>query len=111
MRACARSARRASEDLPFRQRALLESLGGKTSAAESGFPWRNVGVTAGHVTVRAAGPSDLDAVVGLRLALLREHGTHPVFGRIRDDAEARARQIFSTQLRNTSTEVIFLAER
>jgi GNAT superfamily N-acetyltransferase len=63
------------------------------------------------VTVRVARPSDLDAVVELRLALLREHSTHPVFGRIRDDAESRARRIFSTQLRNTSTEVIFLAER
>jgi GNAT superfamily N-acetyltransferase len=34
-----------------------------------------------------------------------------VFGRIREDADIRARQIFSAQLRNTSTEVILLAER
>ncbi len=62
------------------------------------------------VTVRAAGPRDLDAVVALRLALLREHPDHPVYGRLRRDVLDRARELFAHQLRS-SMEVIFLAER
>ena len=62
------------------------------------------------MVVRAAGPRDLDAVVALRLALLREHPDHPVYGRLRADVSDRARELFANQLRSTM-EVILLAER
>src|SRR2546430_12185460 len=45
----------------------------------------------------------------LRLALLREHPEHPVYGRLRADVTTRARELFSAQLRS-ETESIFLAE-
>ena len=62
-----------------------------------------------RVHVREATLRDLDSVVALRLALLREHPDHPIYGRLRDDVDDRARGLFATQLRST-TEVIFLAE-
>ncbi|MDB4885709.1 MAG: GCN5-related N-acetyltransferase [Gemmatimonadetes bacterium] len=61
------------------------------------------------VRVRQASLRDLDAVVELRLALLREHPGHPIYGRLRKDVDARARDLFATQLRSI-TEVIFLAD-
>ena len=60
------------------------------------------------LTVREASSRDLDAVVRLRLALLREYPDHPVYGRLRPDVDARARELFATQLRST-IEVIVLA--
>ncbi len=62
------------------------------------------------VTVRQARPDDLPTVVALRLSLLREHGDHPIYGRLRADAAHRARDLFAAQL-DSSTEVMFLAER
>lgn len=62
------------------------------------------------VSIRRASVRDLDTVVRLRIALLREYPRHPVYGRLRDDAEVRARSLYEAQLRGTS-EVIFLAER
>lgn len=62
------------------------------------------------VRVRRARLADLETVVRLRLALLREHGTHPIYGRLRPDAERRARDVFGAQL-IAPGEVIFLAER
>ena len=62
------------------------------------------------ITVREATPRDLDTVVALRLALLREHPDHPIYGRLRADVHARARELFASQLRSTM-EVILLAER
>jgi ribosomal protein S18 acetylase RimI-like enzyme len=62
------------------------------------------------VRIRQATTADLDVVVALRLALLREHGTNAVYGRLRDDAPARARRLFGTQLASAG-EVTFLAER
>src|SRR4029079_10470477 len=59
--------------------------------------------------VRPATPRDLDAVVALRLALLREHPDHPIYGRLRTEIDRRARDLFSAQLR-TRTETILLAE-
>jgi GNAT superfamily N-acetyltransferase len=59
--------------------------------------------------VRAATPRDLDAVVALRLALLREHPDHPIYGRLRTEVDRRARDLFSAQLR-ARTETILLAE-
>ena len=68
-----------------------------------------VSTGAPHARVREATPRDLDAVIALRLALLREHPQHPIYGRVRDDVSDRARGLFATQLRSTM-EVIFLAE-
>jgi len=66
--------------------------------------------SASRIHVRQAGVRDLDAVMELRLALLREHPDHPIYGRLRADVTKRARELFATQLRSTS-ESIFLAER
>jgi GNAT superfamily N-acetyltransferase len=62
------------------------------------------------IRVREAGTRDLDAVVALRLALLREHPDHPIYGRLRTDITPRARELYTAQLRSTH-EAIFLAER
>jgi GNAT superfamily N-acetyltransferase len=62
-----------------------------------------------RVRVRSATPRDLEAVVALRIALLREHPDHPIYGRLRPDLDDRARGLFATQLRST-LEAIFLAE-
>ena len=62
------------------------------------------------VSIRRATTRDLDAVVALRLALLREYPDHPIYGRLRPDAELRARPVFEGQL-ESDHEVIFLAER
>jgi ribosomal protein S18 acetylase RimI-like enzyme len=75
-----------------------------TSAAAGG-----VGAAPARVRVREATPRDLDAVIELRLALLREHPDHPVYGRLHPDVGARARALFATQLRSAN-EAIFLAE-
>ena len=64
----------------------------------------------GELRVREASRRDLDAIVALRLALLREHPEHPIYGRLRPDVSDRARELFATQLRSPS-EVMFLAER
>ena len=61
------------------------------------------------ISVRRATVADLDAVVALRLALLREYPDHPIYGRLRADAEERARPVFEAQL-DAEHEVIFLAE-
>jgi ribosomal protein S18 acetylase RimI-like enzyme len=65
--------------------------------------------TAAVTRVRPATPRDLDAVVSLRLALLREHPDHPIYGRLRTEVDRRARDLFSAQLRSR-TETILLAE-
>jgi GNAT superfamily N-acetyltransferase len=62
------------------------------------------------LTVRAATSRDLDAVMQLRLALLREYPDHPIYGRLRVDVSRRARDLFAAQLRSGS-ESIFLAEQ
>ena len=62
------------------------------------------------VTVRAAGPDDIDTVVALRIALLRENAAHPVYGRLHPEVEQRAHDLFAQQLRSAG-EVMFLAER
>ena len=62
------------------------------------------------VQIRAATSRDLDAVVALRLALLREHPEHPIYGRLQPDVTARARELYTAQLRSP-LEAIFLAER
>jgi GNAT superfamily N-acetyltransferase len=59
--------------------------------------------------VRAARVRDLDAVLALRLALLREYPDHPIYGRLRTEIDRRARELFASQLRATG-ESILLAE-
>jgi ribosomal protein S18 acetylase RimI-like enzyme len=59
--------------------------------------------------VRRATLDDLETVVALRIALLREYRDHPIYGRLRPDAERRARPIFAVQL-DSDLEVVFLAE-
>jgi GNAT superfamily N-acetyltransferase len=61
------------------------------------------------ITVRRATINDLDVVVELRLALLREYAEHPVYGRLRPDAAKRARPIFAMQL-DSENEAVLLAE-
>ena len=62
------------------------------------------------VTVRTASSSDLDTVVSLRLALLREHQSNPLFERLHPEAETRARDLYRTHL-TSSDQVVLLAER
>ena len=61
-----------------------------------------------HIRVRRATFKDLDAVIQLRLALLREYPDHPIYGRLQPDVSARARELFAAQLRST-TEAMYLA--
>lgn len=69
----------------------------------------DVPATAKSIRVREATTRDLDHVVALRVALLREHPDHPVYGRLREDVTDRARELYTAQLRSTH-EAIFLAE-
>src|SRR3954471_16416980 len=59
--------------------------------------------------VRPARMRDLESVVALRIALLREYPDHPIYGRLRTEIDRRARDLFASQLRATS-ETILLAE-
>ena len=61
------------------------------------------------IVVRAATRADLDAVLALRIALLREHARNPLYSRLRPDAEERARPVFGAQLASRH-ETTFLAE-
>ena len=61
------------------------------------------------VTVRPATPGDLASVIELRMALLREHGSNPIYARLRPDASDRAPRMFAAQL-TSPNERIFLAE-
>lgn len=61
------------------------------------------------VSVREAKPDDLDAVVELRLSLLREYGDHPLYGRLHPDARRRAFELYRSQLASAH-ETMFVAE-
>jgi ribosomal protein S18 acetylase RimI-like enzyme len=63
-----------------------------------------------RATVRRATPRDLESVVALRLALLREHASNPIYRHLAPDVTARARKLFGRQL-DSPGEVTFLAER
>ena len=82
----------------------------KASPERAARPSATGSAAAPAVHVRRARLSDLETVVRLRLALLREHRDHPIYGRLRPDAESRARDIFGSQLLSPG-EVMFLAER
>lgn len=62
-----------------------------------------------RLSVRAADLDDLSSVVELRLALLREYSDHPLYGRLRPDARARAYELYRGQL-TAHNEQIFVAE-
>ena len=62
------------------------------------------------LAIRRALERDLDVVTALRLALLHEHRSNPVYGRLRPDVGARARRLYLSQLRSPN-EVTLLAER
>lgn len=47
------------------------------------------GVDAHALTIRPASLADVDAIVRFRLELLREHGRHPIYGKLRSDALER----------------------
>jgi ribosomal protein S18 acetylase RimI-like enzyme len=65
--------------------------------------------TPAAIRVRRAQQSDLAEVLSFRLSLLREHPSHPVYGRLHADVDTRARDLFANQLRSDG-EAIFLAE-
>ncbi len=60
-------------------------------------------------TIRQATPADLESVLALRMALLREYPEHRIYGRLRPNAEQLARPIFAAQL-ESGNEATFLAE-
>jgi ribosomal protein S18 acetylase RimI-like enzyme len=62
------------------------------------------------VSIRRATPDDLDTVLSLRVALLREYGEHAIYGRLRHDVESRARPVFQQQIA-APDQAIFLADR
>ncbi len=63
-----------------------------------------------ELSVRPATLNDLDAIVELRLALLREYDTHPFYARLRPDVRERAYELYRTQIASPY-ETIFVAER
>jgi ribosomal protein S18 acetylase RimI-like enzyme len=62
------------------------------------------------LAIRRASERDLEVVTALRLALLHEHRSNPVYGRLRPDVATRARRLYLAQLRSPN-EVTLLAER
>jgi GNAT superfamily N-acetyltransferase len=60
--------------------------------------------------VRPAKLDDLDVIVELRLALLREYDTHPFYEHLRPDVTLRAYELYRAQIASPY-ETIFLAER
>jgi GNAT superfamily N-acetyltransferase len=60
------------------------------------------------IEVRRATIADLDDVIALRIALLREYEDHPIYGRLHPEAETRARPVFSQQIQ-APDQAIFLA--
>jgi ribosomal protein S18 acetylase RimI-like enzyme len=62
------------------------------------------------LVVRRARLDDLQAIVELRLALLREYHEHPLYAHLRPDAPARAYDLFRAQL-TSPAEAMFIGER
>jgi ribosomal protein S18 acetylase RimI-like enzyme len=61
------------------------------------------------LVVRRARLDDLQAIVELRLALLREYHDHPLYEHLRPDAPARAYDLFRSQL-TSPAEAMFIGE-
>ncbi len=70
----------------------------------------NPAVATPPISVRRATAADLEVVVALRLALLREECQSPGYGRMRLGVARRARQLYRTQLESPA-EVTLLAEQ
>ena len=88
--------------------------GSRNTARAEAIPERRFPATAskvaiGPLVIREAGPTDLPAIVALRMALLREHAHNTIYSRLRPDADARAEKLFAAQLRSPN-EVLFLAD-
>jgi len=62
------------------------------------------------LVVRRARLDDLQAIVELRLALLREYRDHPLYEHLRPDAPDRAYDLFRAQLASPA-EAMFIGER
>lgn len=62
------------------------------------------------LSVRPATIGDLDAIVELRLALLREYADHPFYAQLRPDVRLRAYELYRAQV-TSPYETIFVAER
>lgn len=62
------------------------------------------------LAVRPATLDDLSAIVELRLALLREYDTHPLYAKLRPDVAERAFNLFRGQIVSPN-ETIFVAQR
>ena len=62
------------------------------------------------LVVRPARLDDLNPIVELRMALLREYADAPLYARLKPDADERARDLYLTQLL-AANERMFLAER
>jgi ribosomal protein S18 acetylase RimI-like enzyme len=91
-------------DASSAQRGAQRAVGLTPPFDDARFP-----IADARVRVRRAGQSDLPAILALRMALLREHAHNAIYGRLRDDAEARAAKLFAAQLQSPN-EVVFLAE-
>ena len=89
---------------------MSRARGEERGARDERFHTPSLAPGASSLSVRAATLEDLETVVALRLALLREHGTNPVYRRLRPDAPERALKLFAAQL-SSSYEVTYLAER
>ena len=63
-----------------------------------------------NLAVRPARLDDLDQIVALRVALLREYRDHPLYTNLREDVHDRARELYFSQL-TAPDETILLAER
>lgn len=62
------------------------------------------------LSVRVATLGDLDAIVELRLALLREYGDHPFYGHLRGNFRERAYELYRSQI-TSPYETMFVAVR
>jgi GNAT superfamily N-acetyltransferase len=60
-------------------------------------------------SVRRATLGDLNAIVDLRLSLLREYRDHPMYGNLRPDAPSRAEELFRAQLLSPN-DAMFVAQ-
>ena len=88
--------------------SVSHSLGAPRGAAAHTTGDREVRAPS-TIGVRRATLADLPVIVELRIALLRENSSHPVYGRLRPDARERAYDVFAAQLRSPQ-EAMFLAE-
>lgn len=61
------------------------------------------------IDVLRASVDDLATVVELRMALLREYADHPIYGRLRKDADARARAVFEHQILSPDQAILLAA--